>query len=88
MPDNPNILLIAIDSIRADHMSCYGYERLTTPHIDRLRSIRRPLRKYLQPTHPDDARLRVHAHRAGLFWHPGGGAATSGSAAAGSADRG
>ncbi|MCY4019157.1 MAG: sulfatase [Chloroflexi bacterium] len=36
MPDKPNILLIAIDSIRADHMSCYGYERLTTPHIDRF----------------------------------------------------
>jgi len=32
----PNILLIAIDSLRADHMSGYGYHRLTTPHIDRL----------------------------------------------------
>ena len=31
-----NVLLIAIDSIRADHMSCYGYHRLTTPHIDRF----------------------------------------------------
>ena len=36
MTINPNILLIAIDSIRADHMSCYGYHRLTTPHIDRF----------------------------------------------------
>ena len=36
MPDKPNILLIAIDSIRADHMSCYGYDRLTTAHIDRF----------------------------------------------------
>ena len=36
MPKSPNILLIAIDSIRADHMSCYGYRRLTTPHIDRF----------------------------------------------------
>jgi arylsulfatase A-like enzyme len=33
---HPNILLIAIDSLRADHMSCYGYDRLTTPHIDRF----------------------------------------------------
>ncbi|HOT91790.1 MAG TPA: sulfatase-like hydrolase/transferase [Anaerolineae bacterium] len=32
----PNILLIGIDSLRADHMSCYGYHRLTTPHIDRF----------------------------------------------------
>ena len=36
MSKKPNILLIAIDSIRADHMSCYGYDRLTTPHIDRF----------------------------------------------------
>ncbi len=32
----PNILLIGIDSLRADHISCYGYDRLTTPHIDRF----------------------------------------------------
>jgi len=32
----PNILLIGVDSLRADHMSCYGYHRLTTPHIDRF----------------------------------------------------
>ena len=36
MPNRPNVLLIAIDSIRADHMSCYGYARRTTPHIDRF----------------------------------------------------
>jgi arylsulfatase A-like enzyme len=32
----PNILLIGIDSLRADHMSCYGYPKLTTPHTDRF----------------------------------------------------
>lgn len=32
----PNILLIAIDSLRADHMSGYGYHRQTTPHLDRF----------------------------------------------------
>ena len=32
----PNIVLIAVDSLRADHMSCYHYSRQTTPHIDRL----------------------------------------------------
>jgi len=32
----PNILLIGIDSLRADHMSCYGYPKLTTPHMDRF----------------------------------------------------
>ncbi len=32
----PNVVLIGIDSLRADHMSCYGYPRLTTPHMDRF----------------------------------------------------
>ena len=32
----PNILLIGIDSLLSTHMSCYGYPRLTTPHIDRF----------------------------------------------------
>jgi arylsulfatase A-like enzyme len=32
----PNILLLGIDSLRADHMSSYGYPRLTTPHMDRF----------------------------------------------------
>ncbi len=32
----PNILLFAIDSLLADHMSCYGYPRLTTPHMEKF----------------------------------------------------
>ncbi|MDI9469542.1 MAG: sulfatase [Bacillota bacterium] len=31
----PNLLFFGIDSLRRDHMSLYGYRRLTTPHIDR-----------------------------------------------------
>ena len=31
-----NLILFGVDSLRADHMSSYGYDRLTTPHIDRL----------------------------------------------------
>lgn len=34
--NKPNILLISIDTLRADHLSCYGYHRQTTPNIDRL----------------------------------------------------
>lgn len=30
----PNILLIGVDSLRADRLSCYGYHRPTTPQID------------------------------------------------------
>ena len=32
----PNIILFAVDSLLADHLSCYGYHRHTTPHIDRF----------------------------------------------------
>lgn len=30
------IILYVLDSLRFDHVSCYGYERQTTPNIDRL----------------------------------------------------
>ena len=30
----PNIVLIVLDSLRARNVSCYGYPRQTTPHID------------------------------------------------------
>ncbi len=32
----PNIILISIDTLRADHLSCYGYEKKTTPNIDKF----------------------------------------------------
>ena len=35
-PESPNILLIVLDTLRADHLSAYGYARPTTPHIDRF----------------------------------------------------
>ncbi len=31
-----NLILIGIDSLRADHMSLHGYPKLTTPHIERF----------------------------------------------------
>ncbi|RLE99138.1 MAG: hypothetical protein DRJ57_02750 [Thermoprotei archaeon] len=34
--DRPNILLIVMDTQRADNISCYGYEKRTTPHIDEI----------------------------------------------------
>ncbi len=33
--NKPNILLIVMDTTRVDHLSCYGYHKKTTPHIDR-----------------------------------------------------
>jgi len=31
-----NILLILIDTLRPDHLGCYGYERDTSPNIDKI----------------------------------------------------
>lgn len=31
-----NVLLLVIDTLRYDHMGCYGYDRPTTPNMDRL----------------------------------------------------
>jgi arylsulfatase A-like enzyme len=31
---DPNIILISIDDLRADHLGCYGYSRDTSPNID------------------------------------------------------
>jgi arylsulfatase A-like enzyme len=33
---NANVLVIGIDTLRADHLSCYGYPKPTSPHIDAL----------------------------------------------------
>jgi arylsulfatase A-like enzyme len=31
-----NVLLISIDTLRADHLGCYGYPRMTSPHLDQM----------------------------------------------------
>jgi hypothetical protein len=33
-PARPNIILISIDTLRADHLSLYGYPRRTSPNLD------------------------------------------------------
>jgi len=32
----PNVILISLDTLRADHLKCYGYDRETSSHMDRL----------------------------------------------------
>ena len=32
----PNVLLIVLDTVRADYLSCYGHKSPTTPHLDAL----------------------------------------------------
>src|SRR6267154_1445173 len=36
VPARPNILLITLDTTRADHLGAYGDRRARTPHLDRL----------------------------------------------------
>jgi arylsulfatase A-like enzyme len=32
----PNIIIVLLDTLRADHLSCYGHSRRTSPCIDRI----------------------------------------------------
>lgn len=34
--DHPNVIVIVVDTLRADRLGCYGYSRPTTPEIDDL----------------------------------------------------
>src|SRR5207248_8455539 len=36
VPERPNIVLLTIDALRADHVGAYGYARPTTPNLDAL----------------------------------------------------
>jgi len=46
----PNIVLISLDTVRADHVSSYGYSRPTTPHLDRLASRGVTFENAISPT--------------------------------------
>jgi choline-sulfatase len=37
-PTRPNVLVITIDTLRADHLGCYGFPLARTPAIDKLAS--------------------------------------------------
>jgi arylsulfatase A-like enzyme len=34
--DPPNVVLITLDTVRADHLSLYGYQRPTSPNLEKL----------------------------------------------------
>lgn len=36
LPRQPNVILITVDTLRADHLGVYGYRRNTSPHVDRF----------------------------------------------------
>jgi arylsulfatase A-like enzyme/Flp pilus assembly protein TadD len=33
---SPNVVVITVDTLRADHLGCYGYKQIQTPNIDAL----------------------------------------------------
>jgi arylsulfatase A-like enzyme len=35
-PNRPNLLFVVVDTLRADHLGLYGYERDTSPRLDEL----------------------------------------------------
>lgn len=67
--DQPNVVLITMDTVRADHLSVYGYERDTTPH---LRDLAREATVYTRTIATSDETLTTHASIfTGLYpsWH-------------------
>src|SRR6185295_19669526 len=34
--DRPSIVLVTIDTLRLEHLGCYGYPRPTSPRVDEL----------------------------------------------------
>jgi arylsulfatase A-like enzyme len=54
----PNIILIVMDTVRADHLSIYGYERDTTPN---LAALAKEATLYRRAVSSSDATLSTHA---------------------------
>jgi arylsulfatase A-like enzyme len=40
-----NVLFVLVDTLRADHLGCYGYARRTSPNVDRLAAEGRVFRR-------------------------------------------
>ncbi|MFX0194687.1 MAG: sulfatase-like hydrolase/transferase [Candidatus Hodarchaeota archaeon] len=56
--NNPNVILITLDTVRADHMSLYGYERDTTPF---LKKFSEEATQYVKANASADMTLPTHA---------------------------
>ena len=47
VPEGPSVILIMVDTLRADHLSSYGYKAIATPAIDAPCRRRHAFRAYL-----------------------------------------
>ena len=67
-PDAPDVLLVVLDTVRAQNVSAYGYARETTPYLERLAGEGA---LFLDATAPSTWSLPSHAS---LFtgWYPSG----------------
>jgi arylsulfatase A-like enzyme len=75
--NRPNILLLVIDTQRADHLGLYGYDRPTSPTLDSLGARGLVFDRAVAPsswTLPSHASMMTgrlqHEHRAGLLRQP------------------
>lgn len=76
-PGAPNVLLLVMDTQRADHMSLYGYHRETTPELERFATGATVFSSAVTPsswTLPSHASMMtgrlLHEHRAGIMRRP------------------
>ncbi len=72
----PNIVILAIDTLRADHLGCYGYRKPTSPAIDALASESLLFERAFAagiPTTPSFTTLYtgLHPYRHGIVTHSG-----------------
>jgi arylsulfatase A-like enzyme len=72
----PNIVVIAVDTLRPDHLGCYGYAKPTSPAIDRLAERSLVFDRAIAagiPTTPSFTTLLtgLHPYRHGVLTHPG-----------------
>ena len=59
----PSVLLVTIDTLRADHVGCYGYRAAATPTLDGARRARRPLRDRSRPRAPHRSVAHLDPHQ-------------------------
>lgn len=72
----PNVVMIVVDSLRADHLGCYGYHRDTSPHLDALAAESTRFTQMLAPGIPTTPAFTtlftgLHPYRHGVLSHGG-----------------
>lgn len=63
----PNIIVIVVDTLRADHLGCYGYQRATSPNVDRFAADALLFERCL--SHAPETRTSVAAIFSGFLPH-------------------